>query len=76
MPMPVTACNDRGKPVPSKSVPVQRKTHTSEAAVGKRSLLGGLETDDIILFAIIFLLLLDDCNDIFLLLALGFIFIS
>lgn len=35
-----------------------------------------LETDDIILIAIAFLLLADDCDDKMLLLAIGFIFIS
>lgn len=66
-------------PVPIKTKPPEKK----QTAVQKKEpkpvptdFLGKLEADDLVLLAVIFLLLIDDCNDILLLLALGFIFIS
>lgn len=68
-------------PIPIKSNPSEKKINNVPKKQDKKEplklgILSQLDTDDIVLLAIIFLLLMDDCNDIFLLLALGFIFIS
>jgi len=66
-------------PVPIKTKPPEKKTVSPPKRENKSQptdFLKQLEADDMVLLAVIFLLLLDDCNDILLLLALGFIFIS
>lgn len=58
----------RKNPVPQKEVKEEKKS----------SLLGGmqLETDDLILAAILLALIADECEDKLLILALGFVFIT
>ncbi len=50
------------------SVPVSKKT--------EKSFFPGLENDDLILLAVFFILIMDNCEDRLLLLALAFIFFS
>lgn len=61
--------------------PESKKTHEekSKNESGRsilNNLLGDLKTDDIILLVVIFILLIDECDDKLLLIALGFIFFS
>lgn len=77
MPVPMTgAKNCAPAPAGEKKAVYAHKGDESRVAKKSLSALDNLKIDDIILIAVIFLLLLDDCDDIFLLLALGFIFIS
>lgn len=74
--MPQINTNDRGKGCEEKKpyddVHIKKNNQTTDI----KSFFKNLETDDIILIAIAFLLLADDCDDKMLLLAIGFIFIS
>lgn len=77
--MPVPIVGNKTKPVHVQ----QEKKETKQIAeknVSKKNsqlpFLENLKTDDLILIAVVFLLLIDDCDDIFLLLALAFIFVS
>ena len=74
--MPQINTNDRGKNCeekkPCDDVHIKKNNQTTDI----KSFFKNLETDDIILIAIAFLLLADDCDDKMLLLAIGFIFIS
>lgn len=49
---------------------------SEEIHTEKRKKTQALETDDIILLAIVFLLLADDCSDKLLILAIGVVFLS
>lgn len=77
--------NDMPQPVPpvsraqSTASPPPHHPESLEEEIGFISggkVLGKYETDDIILAAVIFILLINDCRDDALLLALAFIFIS
>lgn len=74
--MPQINTHDRGKSCEEKKncedVHIKKNNQTTDI----KSFFKNLETDDIILIAIAFLLLADDCDDKMLLLAIGFIFIS
>ena len=74
--MPQINTNERTKPCEEKKVcddiHIEKKNQNSDI----KGFFKNLETDDIILIAIAFLLLADDCDDKILLLAIGFIFIS
>lgn len=61
-------------PVEKESEPV--KEHALSFKRKKTGFLGDLSQDDMIILGIIFLLLLNSCDDYLLLLALGYLFIS
>ena len=77
MPVPVTAkkpetaavCHEK-----TKSLPIKKNDNVKE----NKSLFdfSKLKSDDLILIAVVFLLIMDDCDDVFLFIALAFIFVS
>ena len=71
MPKPITHKREDVLPLPVKK---EAKECKNEKKKNDNTFLGSLETDDIILLIIIFALILEDCEDKLLLLALGFIF--
>ena len=81
MPVPVNSVN-RQQPIKhderKEDKKEEIKKYNTKAQVKKNhlSFLENLKSDDLVLLAVIFLLLIDDCDDIFLLIALAFIFIS
>ena len=82
MPQPVIRHEEAPKPPapppPSKPAPPppEPKRETERKPDGIGGFLKNLQTDDIILIAVIFALLIDDCDDKLLLIALGFVFCS
>lgn len=76
MPVPVMRNNAEVK---KPSVPSDKKPECNEKGNKKPNnggLLGTLATDDLILIVIALVLLIDDCDDKLLILAIGFIFLS
>ncbi len=59
-----------------KSVEICEKKESPKTLFENGKLFGKLETDDLILLIVIFVLLADNCDDSLLLLALAFIFLS
>ncbi len=60
----------------SREVPVHKDKENEKKLLPLNGLIPNLKSDDIILLVIIFVLLIDDCEDKLLLIALGFIFFS
>lgn len=56
--------------------PPSRQEHIQPTPVSQKKLLPDMKTDDIILLVVFFILIMDNCEDKLLLLALGFIFFS
>ena len=77
--MPVPIVGNKSKPVQIQQEKKEIKQIAEKNMPKKNSQLSFLEnlkSDDLILIAVVFLLLIDDCDDVFLLLALAFVFIS
>lgn len=81
MPIPVQRRNeDMRKPMP----PPKKEKECKEEKIEKKcdkpdnsgGILSGLGTDDLILIVVALVLLIDDCDDKLLLIALAFIFLS
>ena len=74
--------HDMPEPVPAKPQHPQKPIQTQKEASGTaqnnalKKLFGGMEQDDIILLAVIFMLISNDCDDKLLLIALAYIFIA
>ena len=79
MPVPVNSVN-RQQPIKhderKEDKKEEIKKYNTKAQVKKNHLSFLENLNDLVLLAVIFLLLIDDCDDIFLLIALAFIFIS
>ncbi len=78
MPMPVRS---KPQPPPEPKPPEKKEIKKCEAHKEKKDaslggILGDLKTDDIILIVIALALLIDDCDDKLLLIALAFVFFS
>ena len=64
-------------PKAEKKEPVHKEEkHTDNALFQNGKLFGRFETDDIILLVVVFILLMDECDDKLLLGALAFIFLT
>jgi len=70
MPKPINTSKECTSPKPLNNC----KNTENNSILG--NIFGDLKNDDIILLVIIFVLLIDDCEDKLLLIALGFIFFS
>lgn len=71
--------NDMPVPVRSETKPDPVKNSVSKKEpqrMKKKSIINDFKLDDIIILAVIFILLIDDCDDILLLGALAFIFLN
>ena len=74
--------HDMPEPVPSKPQPPQKPVQNRKEVSGTaqsnalKKIFGGMETDDIILLAVIFILIANDCDDKLLLIALAYVFIA
>ena len=74
MPIPVQRRNeDMRKPMPP---PKEEKIEKKCDKPDNGGILSGLGTDDLILIVVALVLLIDDCDDKLLLIALAFIFLS
>lgn len=81
MPVPVQRRNDdMRKPMPPPKKELQCKENKIEKRCEKQDknggFLSGIATDDLILIVVALVLLIDDCDDKLLLIALAFIFLS
>ena len=80
MPQPIIRHEETPKPSPQPESaapePVRRTVPEKQKPEGIVGFLKNLQSDDIILIAVIFALLIDDCDDKLLLIALGFVFFS
>lgn len=80
MPIPVQRRNeDMRKPMPPPKKEIECKEEKIEKKCDKPDnggILSGLGTDDLILIVVALVLLIDDCDDKLLLIALAFIFLS
>ncbi len=72
--------NNMPQPLPQKKSADIKRDHSVEQIRnqqrGLRGILDKMELDDVILLAIIIILLMNECDDMLLLLAIGYIFIS
>lgn len=74
--------HDMPEPVPAKPQHPQKPMHDQKISSGAsqdnalKKIFGGMELDDIILLAVIFMLISNDCDDKLLLIALAYVFIS
>ena len=72
--------HDMPEPVPAKPPHPQKPAQKQQGNTAQRNehkkIFGGMESDDIILLAIIFMLISNDCDDKLLLIALAYIFIA
>lgn len=81
MPIPVQRRNENmRKPMPPPKKEIECKEEKIEKKCEKNDngggILSGLGTDDLILIVVALVLLIDDCDDKLLLIALAFIFLS
>ena len=80
MPIPVQRRNeDMRKPMPPPKKEIECKEEKIEKKCEKNDnggILSGIGTDDLILIVVALVLLIDDCDDKLLLIALAFIFLS
>lgn len=70
MPEPITHKPEK----PANNQPPSKKTEAEHMKIG--GIFDNLQNDDIILLAVIFILLINDCDDKLLIAALAFIFLS
>ena len=74
--------HDMPEPVPVKPKPPQKPAQDQKISSGAsqdnalKKIFGGMELDDIILLAVIFMLISNDCDDKLLLIALAYVFIA
>jgi len=79
MPVPVVGNKQAASPVrqeKTKSTPIPVKQSCTVKENKNLFDFTKLKADDWILIAVVFLLLIDDCDDVFLFIALAFIFVS
>ena len=68
--------NNMPEPIKQKPPPKPEAKKAKPEKNASAPLLGNMEVDDIILLAVIFMLILNDCDDKLLLIALAYIFLS
>ena len=74
--------HDMPEPLPVKPKPLQKPAQDQKISSGAsqdnslKKIFGGMELDDIILLAVIFMLISNDCDDKLLLIALAYVFIA
>ena len=64
------------KQTPEKEIKIQETKPQQIKKESQKDFLSNLENDDIILLIVFFILIMDNCNDNLLLLALAFIFLA